>query len=390
MLSGGLDSSSIACVAERILRSEPGRRLPTFSFVSDTAAAQSERRSIEAVIAQGGFDPNYLATDDFAAFQDFDQLLAEQDGIFLAPGLALSRPIYQTAASRGVRVLLDGHGGDEVVSHGYARLRELAEAGRWLDLRREVRAEADILGLSAWRIFALYLSQFGPTARVVRPLWRAARPVLRRLHRRGLLPAPRPGWRGFINPDFAARTNVAERYRAHRSSIDAGTSERAYHLATISDPLQPYALEVLDKAAAAAGVEARYPFWDKRLAEFCLALPSEAKLSGGWTRMIMRQAMQGVLPSSVQWRRDKHNFIPFLVRGMLKHRRTLLDQILLEDTQDIAGYVNLAAVAAAYHRMAERPEAAHGHDVLAVWRTVALALWLRQLRAASRDVKAVA
>jgi hypothetical protein len=68
----------------------------------------------------------------------------------------------------------------------------------------------------------------------------------------------------------------------------------------------------------------------------------------------------------------------------------LLDQILLEDSHDIAGYVNLAAVAAAYHRMAEQPEAAHGYDVLAVWRTVALALWLRQLRDASRDAKAVA
>jgi asparagine synthase (glutamine-hydrolysing) len=106
--------------------------------------------------------------------------------------------------------------------------------------------------------------------------------------------------------------------------------------------------------------------------------------------MILRQAMEGILPDPVRWRRDKHNFIPFLVRGMLQHHRALLDQVLLEDTHDIGGYVNLAAVAAAYRRIAAQQEAAHGYDVQAVWRTVALALWLRQLRDASRSVKAVA
>jgi hypothetical protein len=35
----------------------------------------------------------------------------------------------------------------------------------------------------------------------------------------------------------------------------------------------------------------RYPFWDKRMIEFCLSLPPEQKIKKGWTRMIMRRAM---------------------------------------------------------------------------------------------------
>jgi asparagine synthase (glutamine-hydrolysing) len=390
MLSGGLDSSSVACVAERILRAEQSRRLPTFSLVFDKSPAWSERRLIEAVIAHGGFDPCYLASDRLAPFVDFDRMLAEQEGVGLAPGLAFSRQLYWAAAERGVRVLLDGHGGDEVVSHGHGRLKELAAASRWLDLWREVRGEADIYGTSAWRTFAAYISHFGPSARVLHPLGRAAARAQRQLRRLRRQAETRPGWGGFINPDLAARTDVAARYRAWRAELTGTTSERERHLAAISASLQAYALEVLDKAAAGAGVEARYPFWDKRLAEFCLALPADMKLSGGWSRMILRRAMEGILPSSVQWRRDKFDFTPHLVQGMLEHHRPMLDHILFENGYDVGAYVNLAAVAAAYRRMAERPEAANGHDVQAVWRTAALALWLRQRRNAFSGAAALA
>ena len=383
MLSGGLDSSSIASVASRLLKGER-RCLPTFSLVFDETPDLCERPSIEAVVAQGGFEPCYIASDHFAPLADLDRVLAEQDGIMLAPGLTLNRQVYHAAATRGVRVLLDGHGGDEVVSHGYGRLMELAAANRWLDLWRELPAEADRYGsASVWRLYAAYLANFGPAAPVVvamrRILLRAQRRARRALGRA----EKRPAWSRFINPDFARRTDVVARFRAHAALANCAT-EREHHLGALSGGLQPYALEVLDKAAAAAGVEARYPFWDKRLVEFCLDLPSDAKLSGGWSRMILRKSMEGILPTAVQWRRDKFDFTPHLRRGMLTHHRPLLDRIVLDDADDIGGYVDLGAVAAAYRRMAER---ADGLDVQAVWRTVALALWLRQQRGA-RDVPA--
>jgi asparagine synthase (glutamine-hydrolysing) len=381
MLSGGLDSSSIACVARRILRAEhDARSLPTFSMVSDAPSARIERQSIDAVVAQGGFAPNYVASDELAPFAEFDRILTEQEGVFLAPGLALGRPIYRLAAERGVRVLLDGHGGDEVVSHGLGRLRELASSSRWLDLWREVQGEADTNTASALRLFLLHVTHFGPSAHILRPLARARMRALHHLRHSRRQEETRPSWSGFINPDLAARTDVAARHHEQRAALAGCASERERHLAAISSSLQAHALEVLDKEAAGAGVEARYPFWDKRLAEFCLALPSEAKLHGGWSRLILRRAMEGILPRSVQWRRDKQDFTPVLVRGMLEHHRPLLDGILSDQRGEVAGYVDLAAAYAAYRRIAERPEAASGIDVQAVWRTVALALWLRQLR----------
>jgi asparagine synthase (glutamine-hydrolysing) len=386
MLSGGLDSSSVACAAARLLRGERGH-LPTFSMVFDATPHLSERPSIDAVIAQGGFEPCYIACDGFAPLADLDGILREQDGIFLAPGLPLGRCVYHAAAQHGVRVLLDGHGGDEVVSHGYGRLIELAAANRWLDLWREVHGAADVYGTTpAWRMFAAYFSYYGPVAPAVIPLRRLAQRARRRMRRTLRLAEARSARSRFINADFARRTDVVARLRAQVAAAN-GASEHALHLGALTGSLQPHALEILDKAAAAAGVEARYPFWDKRLVEFCLGLPSDAKLSGGWSRMVLRKAMDGILPTEVQWRRDKLDFKPHHVRGMLRHHRPMLDNILLDDADDIGGFVDLPAVAAAYRRMADRAEQADGYDAQAVWRTVAFALWLRQQRGA-RDAPA--
>ena len=191
----------------------------------------------------------------------------------------------------------------------------------------------------------------------------------------------RPAWTRFVNPDLAARSDLTARYHAHgRMDAETIASERTQHAWYLSSPRLAHAFEVLDRAAARAGIEPRYPFWDKRLVEFCLALPSQEKLKDGWARLILRRAMEGILPPAVQWRRDKLDFAPHVIRGMLVHHRSLLDRVLLDDAHGIGGYVDLPAVAEAYRRIVEQADAADGHDVKAVSRAVTLALWLRQLK----------
>ena len=70
------------------------------------------------------------------------------------------------------------------------------------------------------------------------------------------------------------------------------------------------ALEVADKSAAAFGVEPRYPFFDRRLIEFCVGLPEEQKFDRGWPRLLFRRAMDGILPPEIQWRSWKANLSP--------------------------------------------------------------------------------
>jgi asparagine synthase (glutamine-hydrolysing) len=379
MLSGGLDSSSIACVAGLQNAAQRKPRLPTFSLVFEKGSPMDERPFIEAVLGQQKVDGTLISVGNYAPFAEFERILEEQEETFLAPGLSLTRDIYRTAGAKGMKVLLDGHGGDEVVSQGHGHLHELANAGRWMELWRELRSASNTYGDGMLGLYYQFLTLYGPAWRIAK-IRRFANRVLNKLRRH---PTGRPAtsWRGLINPDLAMRTNLVERFRrAGYMSPAVSASETLTHRWLLSNGMVPHAFEVLDKAAANFGVEPRYPFWDKPLVEFCLALPGAEKLNQGFGRSVLRRAMEGILPPAVQWRRDKIDFTSNLVKGMLGNHRDLLDKVLVSDAALIAPYVNLPEVTAAYGRISRQPEAATLPDVQYVWRSIALSLWLQQVQ----------
>lgn len=67
--------------------------------------------------------------------------------------------------------------------------------------------------------------------------------------------------------------------------------------------LLSFAHEVYGQVAFASGVEPRSPFSDRRMVEFAIQMPMEAKLSAPWYKYLARIAMAGVLPEAVRWRR---------------------------------------------------------------------------------------
>lgn len=379
MLSGGLDSSSIACVAGLQNAAQRKPRLPTFSLVFEKGSPMDERPFIEAVLAQQKVDGTLISVGNYAPFAEFERILEEQEETFLAPGLSLTRDIYRTAGAKGMKVLLDGHGGDEVVSQGHGHLHELADAGRWMELWRELRSASNTYGDGILGLYYQFLTLYGPAWRIAK-IKRLADRAINKLRRR---PTGRPAtsWRGLINPELALRTDLVERFRrAGYMPPAVSASETLTHRWLLSNGMVPHAFEVLDKAAANFGVEPRYPFWDKPLVEFCLALPGAEKLNQGFGRSVLRRAMEGILPPAVQWRRDKIDFTSNLVKGMLGNHRDLLHKVLVADAALIAPYVNLPEVTAAYGRISRQPEAATLPDAQYVWRSIALSLWLRQVQ----------
>ncbi|MGX5848650.1 lasso peptide isopeptide bond-forming cyclase [Mesorhizobium sp. PL10] len=383
MLSGGLDSSSIACVAGLQNTAQRKPRLPTFSLVFEKGSPMDERPFIEAVLGQHRVDGTLISVGNYAPFAEFERILEEQEETFLAPGLSLTRDIYRTAGAKGMKVLLDGHGGDEVVSQGHGHLHELADAGKWMELWRELRSASNTYGDGMLGLYYQFLTLYGPAWRIAK-IRRLANRALSKLRRH---PTGRPAtsWRGLINPDLAKRTDLVERFRrAGYMPPAVSASETLTHRWLLSNGMVPHAFEVLDKAAANFGVEPRYPFWDKPLVEFCLALPGAEKLNQGFGRSVLRRAMEGILPPAVQWRRDKIDFTSNLVKGMLGNHRDLLDKVLVSDAALIAPYVNLPEVTAAYGRISRQPDEATLPDVQYVWRSIALSLWLRQVQLRGR------
>jgi asparagine synthase (glutamine-hydrolysing) len=144
--------------------------------------------------------------------------------------------------------------------------------------------------------------------------------------------------------------------------------------------MQAFAVELHDNEAAAFGIEKRYPFWDKRLVEFCLTLPSDQKLNDGWTRVVMRRAMNGILPPQVQWRSGKMDFVPSLAYGLRVFERDHLDEVIIRNPGVIEEYVNIRSLRQAYSRFLEQDSDLESKDLFAIWKTVSLALWLKHAR----------
>ena len=71
----------------------------------------------------------------------------------------------------------------------------------------------------------------------------------------------------------------------------------------------PCLLRYADRSSMAFSVESRMPMLDYRLAEHVAALPPSMIVRGGWTKWLLRRALDGRLPRAVQWRRDKLGFV---------------------------------------------------------------------------------
>jgi asparagine synthase (glutamine-hydrolysing) len=180
-----------------------------------------------------------------------------------------------------------------------------------------------------------------------------------------------------VRRSFAAklsRHGRVEFLAAQRPTMPKTAREKHYQL--LASGMMPYVFELANRAGSAFSVETRHPFSDRRLLEFCLALPPEQKLYQGWTRVVMRRALEGILPKQIQWRGGKTlNSIAF-THGLLSLERERLEQVIVEDPSDIEPYVDVDALRGTYRRYLS-PEKRRS-DEMQVWHAVTLALWLRQ------------
>ena len=104
----------------------------------------------------------------------------------------------------------------------------------------------------------------------------------------------------------------AGRYRGRAKEINQPRrswplmrTARLEHFVSINQAPYSYTLEIADRASAAFQIEARYPFFNRRLIEFRLALPAEQKLGQGSNRWIQRRAMAGILPPKFKGGRER-------------------------------------------------------------------------------------
>jgi asparagine synthase (glutamine-hydrolysing) len=396
-LSGGLDSSLVTCVANDVLAAQrAGAVLHTVSCVFDDYPEVDERAYIEPVLARCGLAyPHYVHADQVSPLTHLEQALWHEDGLSYTHNGFTIAEMASTVSLAGARVMLDGLDGDTIVSHGWERLYELAFRGDWATFGHELAAMEELAGSSRRRMFSMYggavLAELARTNRWGTWLNRARGASSELNFRfRGLFKeyGLRPGaagfafkawqrWRGraeaqaptLVHPDLAARTRPPEPLLV----MQPRENSREVHYATMVSGAHATALEAVDRIASRFSVELRHPFFDRRVVEFCLALPADQKLKDGWGRIVMRRAMEGVVPSEVQWRKDKSRLSPNFINGLWRFERDRLES-LRNNSACLEGLVDRQTLVDALDRFSERRTRPDADNLL--WPALNLAAWL--------------
>ena len=288
LLSGGLDSSSVAALVARAL-GERDQRLSAFTgvprqgFDGVTPAGHysDETPYVDAIAAAAGnIDVTYIRTDACDDFAELDRFFIALDGPVRNPtNLGWVLAMLRAARAQGRRVLLGGLCGNSTISwNGWSQALAHLKGGRLL---------------TAYRQWQLYYRRT-PYSRLAAAHKLFVEPLLPQRRNKGGSPA----WQAHsaIRPEFAAAMAVDARARAlaHDFHYRPRQDERIAGLAQVD-----YAGDWHAAEKAVTGVEVRDPTADIDVVSYCFGVPPEQYLAEGIDRSLIRRAMWGLLPEAV-------------------------------------------------------------------------------------------
>lgn len=374
-LSGGLDSSAVACVAARIQQELRGEPLPTYSAIFPSLAQSNpecdERAYIDAITGSANIQPFVVNADEVSPLVDLEKIHYHLDGPMPGANDYMYWALWKVARAQGTRVVLTGNDGDTVVSHGLEYLPHLARTGRWLALIGEARA--------------LAVHAIPPHTDPRRIIWDfSVKPAIpaamlgayHQLRGRTALQVAEADL-GIVHPDFGREVLRERRFDSITELSDQRMTGREQQVLYLTATTTQEGMEGIEALGMAYSLELRHPFYDRQLLELCLSLPYAQKLKGGWTRSILRRSLEGILPPKVQWRTGKGNLGAQAKRGMLIHERERMEHAVCSSDSRLGPYVNLPRLRQTYERYVAQGQY-NERDVWELMVAVSLNTWLEQ------------
>lgn len=340
-LSGGLDSSSLACIAARKL-AEQNRRLVAVSSVmtkNHKGIESDEREYIRAVLEQEpNIDIQYVTAKGRGPFDNLETAFNQVEHL-IKPFHYIDRALWEAALDRGVRLILFGEGGDHMASYpGNNSLFRLVRAGKWAKAFRLAQQLSRVEGKPLARILKSH---------IVKPLLPSWLAYYYHRFKRGKKITGTP-FNNPVNPDFAAA-----------SGFTAARAHRQWHTvpnypAVIVDKLKhrKFAIEEFSIRMTHFQLDGVFPFYDKRIVEFCLGVPPEQFIAGGWKRSLIRRAMEGILPPVIQWRRDKHVYSPDFHRRLITVKPEMIRFLdAVQQNDPVLQYIDIDCIKTHFERL---------------------------------------
>ena len=364
LLSGGIDSSSIVCIARELLKKVDNKNLETYSATFEGTPECDEQFYINKVLEGGRLNSHFIKADNLSPLSQIENILWHLEEPNFAVNFYFHWHIHQKAMQNGVRVILEGFDGDTTLSHGEKFLIDYFKSFKWIKGIKEFYLHSKLVkkNISRKELLLSFVISLSPIFMI---------DLMK------LLPLFPKGIFGncLISEELSKETKIKKRLKKYENQyISASRSSKAFHYYRLNSGLESN-LEIIDKSASAANLEARYPFFDRRLIEFCFALPLEQKINNGWTRIILRRAMENILPVEIQWRPDKGMLGQNFRKNFLLYEKRCIEDILFNRSYLIKDYVNMDSIYKIYDIYLSNKST----SVLSIFGVITLGIWIQKI-----------
>jgi asparagine synthase (glutamine-hydrolysing) len=347
LLSGGLDSSSIATATQIILGSNNQLNL-LGSVSNDARYDESHFMDIMGTHLNNPVNKVTLDLEPELAFDYLDRVCWFNDEPVGSFSNVAHYLLMEKAQELGVTVIMSGQGADELLC-GYKKylgfyLQELVRSGKYF--------QAGNVLLSFWSRKTI-VSQFS-LAEAQRYLPKILRP-------------------GKID----IRGDRLQNFTPKFLGIAPGSSVLERQSLDVQKFSVPALLHYEDRMSMAWAKEIRVPFLDYRLVELLMSVPIEMKLREGWTKYIFRKAMEPYLPPEVAWRKDKQGFVNPQSQWLKKELKDKVLEFFQEESSIFRkGIINRSKLIQQYDLFCQNNNGTvHYRDI---FNPLALEVWLRK------------
>ena len=360
LVSGGLDSSSVAAVASAAGPSS----LQAYSATFPDDAAVDESEFIDVAVHQLGLPSRRHPVEAAGALAAAAEHVREWRLPSASPNLFFQRSLLALARSDGVEVVLDGEGGDELFGCSPYLLSDLLRGLRL----RSLRTRSVELAGGDTRLGREFLGTYA--LRGAAPAW---------LHRARARVRRRPAAPGWLLPRAAELTRDRPgRWAWLELEGPRWWSWLADTLTTRRERMGVH--DHFRRMQASEGIAGAHPLLDDLgLVQLVLRLPPELAFDRNFDRPLLRHAMEGLVPDKIRLRPTKSYFNTVLVDALKGPDRRELTSLLQPSDAEIRAYVTDDRLRDVINGPTERDHPFNWSRN--AWRLASTELWLRSLAA---------
>ncbi|MGI9534357.1 MAG: asparagine synthase-related protein [Thermodesulfobacteriota bacterium] len=303
-LSGGIDSSSVVCMANEMFQNNniyEDKNIETYSLIfpgmdcDENSYINGVKENIE--INSNLFEPDindykWLFDDTYMKYY-----------LPTYPTLRMMSPIMKAGADKNVDLFLSGQGGDEMFMGSSYYIFDLVKNIKIKSLLIEVN---DLLKNYGFSYTLSFLKNF-----VIKPsVPEILKPYYKKFKKYETAP--------WINFSFAKKFDIDDKLHIRKINKETMSKSDNDRYEKLSDGMRVLNFESFEQFATNNGVDESHPFFDSRIVDFTFSIPESQKISRNEQRIILRRALRNLLPNDVYNRNTKAHFDTIVINSLFQ------------------------------------------------------------------------